>query len=195
MFAADLPDARAACRSALERELMLRCYSHDMAGAVMGTLGWVDLARMDGTELPPQLDQGLQRLHDLVKAYRSELERDLGPTDRSLDLLLSALEIPFTGSAGHAAVTELRLAAAIELAAPERAELEEIPGKILLRLFGLSPDAVRAVASPHLDTLKLWLRARDRCLGVAMIRVVTRSSGGNVRALGQECIELQLAPA
>jgi len=195
MFAADLPEARAACRSALEQELLLRCYSHDMAGAVMGTLGWVDLARMDGTVLPPQLDEGLQRLHDLVKAYRAELERDIGPTERSLAEVLVALNVPYTGTAGRAALTELRLASALEIAAPERAELEETPGRVLLRLFGLPPEAVRAIASPHLVTLQLWLRAKDSCLGVAMLRMVVRSSGGDVQRLGEDGIELKLARA
>ncbi len=196
MPAVDLPEARAACRSALERELLLRSYCHDIAGAVMGTMGWVDLARMDGTRLPPQLEQGLQRMGDLVTTYRDQLQSDRGCTERRLDELLPALGLACQGEAGRARVSELRLGSALELAAPSRVELSETEDKVRILLFGLPDEALRSVASPHFDKLKIWLAAKDARLGVALLRVVVRSASGEVAcSSGSDRLELLLPVA
>jgi hypothetical protein len=195
MSAVDLPEARAACRTALEREMLLRSFSHDVAGAVMGTLGWVDLARMDGVKLPPQLDRGLARLNDLVETYREALGEDEGTSQRTLEALLDTIDIPWQGEGGIAAVCELRLGSALELAAPTRAELLRDGDSVRLRLFGLPEDAVRSAASPHFDKLRAWMAAQDRRLGVALLRVVTRSAGGEVSNMGAEVVELVLPAA
>lgn len=175
--------------------MLLRSFSHDVAGAVMGTLGWVDLARMDGVKLPPQLDRGLARLNDLVETYREALGEDEGTSQRTLEALLDTIDIPWQGEGGIAAVCELRLGSALELAAPTRAELLRDGDSVRLRLFGLPEDAVRSAASPHFDKLRAWMAAQDRRLGVALLRVVTRSAGGEVSNMGAEVVELVLPAA
>lgn len=175
--------------------MLLRSFSHDVAGAVMGTLGWVDLARMDGLKLPPQLDRGLSRLNALVETYREALGEDEGTGQRSVAALLDALDIPYEGDCGRAAVSDLRLGSALELAAPTRAELIREGDSVRVRLFGLPPDAVRSAASPHFDKLREWMAAQDRRLGVALLRVVTRSAGGEVSNTGAEVVDLVLPVA
>ena len=177
-------------------EFLLRSYCHDVAGAVMGTLGWVDLARMDGLSLPPQLDQGLERMSNLVTAYRDQLRADGGTTERRLDELVPTLGFDCHGQAGRVRVTELRLGAALELANPSRVELSETEDHARLVLFGLPEEAVRSIASPHFEKLKAWLEAGDARLGVALLRVVVRSAGGEVgTGEGPDRLELTLPVA
>ena len=175
--------------------MLLRSFSHDVAGAVMGTLGWVDLARMDGVNLPPQVDKGLNRMNALVAQYRETLEADKRDAGGPVEPLLELLGIPYTGQGGHAAVDPLRLVSAIELAAPTRVELQRSDDALRMTLHGLPEDAVRSAACPHFDTLQLWLKTRDRRLGVGLLRVVTRSVSGEVYTAGADAVELVLPVA
>ena len=195
MSAVDLAEARAACRDALEREMLFRSFSHDVAGAVMGTLGWVDLARMDGVELPPQVDKGLNRMNELVEQYRETLEAHGNNASGPVEPLLDLLGIPHTGHGGRAALDPLRLVSALELAAPQRVELNRSDDALRMTLHGLPEDAVRSAACPHFDTLQSWIRARDRRLGVGLLRVVTRSAGGEVYTVDHDALELVLPVA
>lgn len=175
--------------------MLLRSFIHDVAGGVMGTLGWVDLARMDGVDLPPQVDKGLNRMNALVEQYRETLEADKREAGGPVEPLLDLLGIPYTGHGGHVALDPLRLVSALELAAPSRAELQRSDDALRMTLHGLPEDAVRSAACPHFNTLQQWLQARDRRLGVGLLRVVTRGASGEVYTAGADAVELVLPVA
>ena len=175
--------------------MLLRSFSHDVAGAVMGTLGWVDLARMDGVAIPPQLDKGLSRMNDLVGQYREALESSHTPASGHVEPLLDLLGVPYVGEGGQVALDPLRLVSALELAAPTRVEMTPSAEGLRMVLHGLPEDAVRSAAGPHFDTMQVWLQARDRRLGVGLLRVVARSAGGEVYSVGTDALELVLPVA
>lgn len=193
------PLARAECRETLVRELLLRTFAHDVRGAVMGVMGWAELATMEGLQLPSGLGRSLDRLTQIVTRY-DEIAMYERLEDVDLGVLLpQVLGITPTGQAVPARVSTMRLVSALELAAPERAELsEEQRGgrtRVRLRLTGLPPEGVQLAMVPNYEDLATRIHERSRALGCCLLRVVARSSGGELRGQPPAQIDLLLPAA
>lgn len=178
-------DVRAECRETLVRELLLRTFSHDVRGAVMGVMGWVELMAMEGTTVPQGLSRSMDKLNHTVSlsddaALNSPLEvLDIGP------LLRDELGITVEGEGVPAAVSPLRLLAAMELTAPSAVALStDVRGGRLclrVRIEGLSAEAVQLAMAPHFETLLTLIAQRDAAVGASLLRVVARTGGAELR--------------
>lgn len=191
-----LPAVRAACREALIRELLLRTFAHDVRGAVMGVMGWVELAAMEGGRVPAGLNRSLDRLNKVVARY-DDLGAARAPAPVNLAPLLEAVVAgPVEGEGHEARVDVLRLLSAVELAAPTRAHLSmQLRGgrsRLLLRLEGLPTEGVQLAMAPHYEPLMEHVNRRDRELGVCLLRVVARAGDGELRGEPPDAINLFL---
>lgn len=178
-------EVRAECRESLVRELLLRTFSHDVRGAVMGVMGWVELTAMEGVAVPQGLTRSLEKLNHVVSqsddaalGVQSELV-DLGP------LLSEVLGIPVEGIGVPVHATPLRLLAAMELAAPSSVHVTVEPrgGRMCVRmqLHGLKAEGVQFAMAPHFASLLDHIARRDPTVGASLLRVVARSSGAELR--------------
>lgn len=188
------PDVRAECRETLLRELLLRTFSHDVRGSVMGVMGWVELAAMDGDSVPAGLTRSLERLTQIVSRY-DEVNILVTPEVVDLaELIPEALGVPVTGELGPISVPALRLISGLELVRPERVELhrESRAGRSRgrVRVVGAPPEGVQLAMAPHYETLIERLERRDAILGCCLLRVVARSAGGELRGAPPSQLDL-----
>ncbi|MCB9758876.1 MAG: hypothetical protein H6739_03475 [Alphaproteobacteria bacterium] len=178
-------DVRAECRETLVREMLLRTFAHDVRGAVMGVMGWVELASMDGEQLPAGLTRSLDRLETIVGRFDSVSTVSATEPVDVRPLLQHTLGLEVRGESEPALIPPLRFLAALELAAPEEIELSiDLRGgrsRQRIHLVGLPSAGVQLAMAPHYETLIERLGERDRVLGACLMRVVARSSGGELR--------------
>ncbi|MCB9791809.1 MAG: hypothetical protein H6741_03695 [Alphaproteobacteria bacterium] len=190
------PALRSTCRDALIRELLLRTFAHDVRGAVMGVMGWVELAAMEGGRVPKGLSRSLDRLNDVVARY-DDLRPASPPTPVELGPLIAAVcGVKPEGRGEPTPVDPLRLLSAMELAGPSRVALNVTHragrSRLHLQLEGLDAEGVQLAMAPHYDSLVEHIAARSRALGACLLRVVARSSEAELRGAPPDTLDLYL---
>jgi len=169
---------------------------HDLRGSLTAVRGWVELLSMDGSELPGGLVRSVEGFAQVVQRY-GELTWPGGPRpgQPSLQVLLGeGLGLEVGGLDGAAPVDGLRLAAALELAAPSLVELLVEPHEqevlSVLRVHGLADQGVSLGITPHHDEVLGRMAAPDPVLGACLLREVARGGRGEVRSRAPGTLDL-----
>jgi hypothetical protein len=183
------------CVAALFGDLILKTLLHDARGSLMTVSGWIELATMNGKDVPLGLRRGVESLSKTLTIKEDALLSTSG--------LISAAELIAGLPGSQVPIQSLRVQACrsrfravLTLANPDRIEVRagKLSNRAVVTISGLSVEGVGLATHPILSELTA-LRVdplRERALGAALLRPLAWACGGSLRRSDTTTVEMTL---
>ena len=183
------------CLDALYGDLALRYLLHDLRGNLAAVSGWVELAALDGNQVPDGLARGVDDLCTLLAGAGefAQLPPRIGLDLRDLLAGLTGAVAPPTALMIQAC--PLRLRAALQGSSPQHISLVDQSDKFaVLEIGGLPDEGVQLAERPRLQRLRELREADpfDRRLCTALLGQAASVSGGKLRKQSSDSLLLSL---